>query len=541
MVNKRTYDLRWAWGITRGYRGALCFYLILETLAIALSLGFVYWSKAAVDQAVIRDGQELKQALAGAAACLLSAWLIRLLARRMNEKTRIKMDVQLQNAAIFHQLRARWLLIGKWHSGDVQVRIHSDCREIVQMLVHTFPSFLLTVLRLMASAGFLWIMDPMLTLMILGISPLLLFSKLYFKKLRRLNTQLKTAESKFGHVLQDNLRLRASIRVLGLQGIRRQKTIESQQELAALRIHLLNFSLISQGVVRLTMHAGFLITFIWGVYRLYSGVISFGTLTAFLQLVGRVQTPILGMMQFVPQFVRFRTSVQRVQELMALETEPVESPQVISRPGMIRIKHLRFQYGDSLVIGDFSAALRAGEITALIGASGKGKTTLIRLLLALIRPDSGSIELEWNGYSVPLQAKHRCNIAYVPQGDKLFSGTIRENLTLSRQAPQEAALQRALYLACAEFVYDLPDGLDTQVGETGQGLSEGQAQRIAIARALMRDCSIWLFDEVTSALDNQTAAKLMERLREAGAEKIILIVTHDVKLAKSCDRVLYIE
>lgn len=280
-------------------------------------------------------------------------------------------------------------------------------------------------------------------------------------------------------------------------------------------------------------------TFGWGVYRLHANEISFGTMTAFLQLVGRIQAPILLMMGFVPLFIRFRTAVDRVQELEQVEVEQEIEQEYITEPQNIEINQLNFRYDDKLVIKDLSAKFITGQPVAIIGSSGKGKTTLIRLLLALIKPDKGEIYINTSTEHLVLSNKYRINIAYVPQ-DKLFSGSIKENLQLGEQEVSDSKLREVLYLACAEFVYDLPDGLDTIVGESGYGLSEGQAQRIAVARALMRECNIWLFDEVTSALDPDTGEKLIQRLLEAGKNKILVFVTHDMKLAGKCEQTIYI-
>lgn len=540
MNTNLSYQLKWAWLLTKNSRGELLLYFILELAAIAFSLLFVFWSKKAVDFAVSSSTSDLQKALILSVCSVLIALFMRSYSGWLNEKTRMKMMISLQNSLVKSQMLSTWKVGKHWHTGDIQVRINNDCQEIVQMVGFSSISFVLTTIRLLASFGFLWLMDPMLAILIVAISPLFLFSKIYFKKLRKLNKDLKTAESKFGNVVQENLRFRMSIRALGVQYARWQKVENSQNDIFKLKLGLLNFSTVSQGIMKLTINAGFLLTFGWGVYRLHANEISFGTMTAFLQLVGRIQAPILLMMGFVPLFIRFRTAVDRVQELEQVEVEEEIEQEYITEPHNIEINQLSFRYDDKLVIKDLSAKFITGQPVAIIGSSGKGKTTLIRLLLALIKPDKGGIFINTSTEHLVLSNKYRINIAYVPQGDKLFSGSIKENLQLGEQEVSDSKLREVLYLACAEFVYDLPDGLDTIVGESGYGLSEGQAQRIAVARALMRECNIWLFDEVTSALDPDTGEKLIQRLLEAGKNKILVFVTHDMKLAGKCEQTIYI-
>ncbi|MDV3575644.1 ABC transporter [Elizabethkingia anophelis] len=540
MNTNLSYQLKWAWLLTKNSRGELLLYFILELAAIAFSLLFVFWSKKAVDFAVSSSTSNLQKALILSVCSVLIALFMRSYSGWLNEKTRMKMMISLQNSLVKSQMLSTWKVGKHWHTGDIQVRINNDCQEIVQMVGFSSISFVLTTIRLLASFGFLWLMDPMLAILIVAISPLFLFSKIYFKKLRKLNKDLKTAESKFGNVVQENLRFRMSIRALGVQYARWQKVENSQNDIFKLKLGLLNFSTVSQGIMKLTINAGFLLTFGWGVYRLHANEISFGMMTAFLQLVGRIQAPILLMMGFVPLFIRFRTAVDRVQELEQVEVEQEIEQEYITEPQNIEINQLSFRYDDKLVIKDLSAKFITGQPVAIIGSSGKGKTTLIRLLLALIKPDKGEIYINTSTEHLVLSNKYRINIAYVPQGDKLFSGSIKENLQLGEQEVSDSKLREVLYLACAEFVYDLPDGLDTIVGESGYGLSEGQAQRIAVARALMRECNIWLFDEVTSALDPDTGEKLIQRLLEAGKNKILVFVTHDMKLAGKCEQTIYI-
>lgn len=538
--NRFLYQAKWAWSLTQGRRWSLFLFFSLELVSIALSLIFVFWSKNAVDIAVGAKAGNLNFALAVTVVTLLLAMGMRSLATWVNERSKMEILKDLQNAVVRAQMLSTWKFVKSMHTGDVQVRLNNDCQEIAQVVVYALPNFILTFIRILGSLSVLWVLDPKLALLILAISPLFLFSKLYFRRLSKLNMKVKQAESDLGRVIQENLRFRLSIRALGLHALRWGKIRGSQNDIIDIKRRLLNFSTFSQSTIRACVNIGFLMTFAWGVYRLDANEITFGTLTAFLQLVGRIQAPMLTMMGFVPLFVRFRTSVTRVQELVDVEQEEEVEPVKLEDPKMLVVSGVSFRYEDVLVLRDLDAVFRRGEATAIIGSSGKGKTTLIRILLSLIQADQGKIEVVDANGSASLSAQHRMNFAYVPQGDKLFSGSIRDNLQYSQTACDEAQLRHALHLACAEFVYEFPEGLDSVIGESGYGVSEGQAVRIAIARALLSDTSIWLFDEITAALDPETAETVMDRLIKAGENKIVIFVTHDQKAAQRCSQQLYI-
>lgn len=534
-------QIKWAWTITKGYRSALLVYFTLELLAIAMSLLFVLWTKRAIDIATNASTADLKTALILVVLSILLTLVLRSISSWINERTRVRMGLGLQRQMIEEQMVSAWRVVKGWHTGDIQVRLQSDCNEVVAMLAHSAISFLLISIQLLASFVFLWSMDPMLAFIVVAVTPLFFSSKLYYKKMRRLSREVKQEESNYGVVTQENLRFRVLIRAMDLSTGRSAKLEDSQASLDRLKIEQLNFSTITQLAMKMTINIGYLLTFIWGVYRLHVGQISFGTMTAFLQLVGRIQGPILKLFGFVPLFIRFRTAVERLIDLISGEKEPVQGAERLSGLEAIVIEDLVFKYEDHKVIDTLNAEMKVGQATAIVGASGKGKTTLIRLLLVVLKPEKGNIWAKTSSNRMALTAEHRVNFAYVPQGNSLFSGTIRENLLVGVGTADEDRIKYALWLACAEFVNDFPGGIDTVIGESGYGLSEGQAQRIAVARAMMRDADIWLFDEITSALDREISDILISRLLQEGRDKICLFVTHDLKLAEACKQTIYMK
>ena len=540
MIANTTYQLKWAWMHTSGHRGRLFGYFMLELVALLLSLLFVYWSKQAVDIAMHDTAANLKQVLFLVAASLTLGLLMRALSAWLMERTRLQMGLELQREIIDLQMLSPWKLAKHWHSGDLQVRINSDCKEVTDMLAFSAMSFVLTVMQLLAAFGFLWMFDSLLALMIVAVTPLFLFSKLYYKTMRRLSREVKQQESQLGQVLQENLRFRLLIRAMDLLPKRQRKLEQRHQEIFRLKSAQLNFATLTQTAMKLTIHAGYLLTFSWGLYRLHAGAISFGTMTAFLQLVGRIQSPIMTMSSFVPMYIRFRTALERLVELAKERPEVLAIPQHITGIEALYVEQLQFRYEDDVLIEGLDMVLRRAEPLAIVGNSGRGKTTLMRIMLGMLEPQGGRLWFDAQGVAHPLTAATRINFAYVPQGNTLFSGSISENLMIAAADAGEAQIRHALWIACAEFVYELPQGLDTLVGEGGHGLSEGQAQRIAIARAMMRPASVWLFDEVTAALDQETSKLLRSRLLAGSSDKLCVFVTHDLSLAAACSQTIYL-
>lgn len=541
MIRQFVRQVNWVRRLTDGYRWKIVGCMSLDILTLALGLSFVYESKHAVDIATNMVSGSLRMSISLIVSAVVLGILTGQASSWMGERIKIRMTIQLQDSLLATQMHTVWENTKRWHTGDLLVRMNADVQEVVQMVVVTFPSLCVTGVRMTASWLFLWIMDPTLAWMILAISPLFLFSKIYYRRMKQLNREVKEAESNLGIVLQENLKQRLLVRALGMYRMRKEKYDTVQQLIEIRKKKLLRFSSFTQIVLKYTFNGGYLLAFVWGIYRLHAGLISFGTLTAFLQLVSRIQGPMLSMVSFVPAVIRCRTSLERLMNLYEGEREAEENPLRITSPRGIEFRKVTFSYEDRKVIERLNARMSVGSPTAIVGATGKGKTTLIRLMLALIRPEEGELFLRTDEGEVAVSVDTRSNFAYVPQGNTLFSGTIRENLMVMNPLLTEEEMKDALALACADFVYTFPEGIDTMVGESGYGLSEGQAQRIAVARALLTQNGVWLFDEATSALDRDTSARLIRNLMQVGQEKILIFVTHDPRLMEACPQVIRLD
>ena len=290
--------------------------------------------------------------------------------------------------------------------------------------------------------------------------------------------------------------------------------------------------------------AGYIFSFSWGVINLQAGVITYGALIAFVQLVGQIQRPVRTLTHFIPVFITAFTATERLMQLDEIPSEYEIPPRLLPHPVGIRLSHLHYTYADGgrQILRDVNHTFAPGSISAIMGETGAGKTTLIRLLLSVLSPTQGAITLyNKQGDEVPVGIDTRLNFAYVPQGNTLISGTIRDNLLLGNPEATEQEMKTALSTAACDFVWLREDGLDTRCGEVGDGFSEGQAQRISIARALLTRAPIYLFDEATSALDLHTEREVVRRIVEQRGEATLIFVTHRQEVLKYCTETLQLQ
>ena len=531
---------RWLLTLVYGYKMKMLAYFILEVLAILSSLMFIFFSKRTIDVALKVVEGDINKNILLVIVTAISGVIIRSVSQWINQKTQISMTLDLQYKTLEKQMLSVWRVIKKWDTGDLLVRLNSDCTEIAQMLCSTWIAFLITTIKIVASFIFLYSMDSVLAWVILGITPVFLLTKVYFRKMKTLNVNVKNAESEMGATTQENLRYRVILRALGALSERLQLFKNKQSNYKDLRYNYLGFTITSQSFMRSAMTIGYLVAFSWGIYRLKSLEISYGTMTAFLQLVNQIQSPILTLGAFFPAFVRFKVSMERIEEISHIQQDNISEAIKFKKIDSLIFENVSFKYEEEEIIKNLNATFYPGEITAVLGASGTGKTTLIRLILGMITPNKGNIYLLGDNSKNILSSAHIENFSYVPQGNTLLSGTIRSNLIIGEKDISEEKLKEVLFLSCAEFVYDLPNGIDTVIGESGLGLSEGQAQRISIARALLRNRKIWLFDEATSALDAENTKLFLNRIKYLIKDKIVIFVTHDMNVSVACHNQLLI-
>ena len=522
----------------RPVRGRVLVSILIGLVRIAASLAFVWISKSLVDIATGVSDAPLGTHVALLAGILFLQIATNVAASWWENVNVVKTQTQLRSDFFARVMYSRWNGREAFHSGDTVNRLEEDIRIVVDLLCTRFPDVIVTLCQLLAASWYLLTLAPKLVwLLLLLMAVAVVGSRLCFKVVRRLTADIRTADSGIQQHMQENLLNRIVVLTLGAT----QKVLAAlgyrQEELVSLSVRRQNYSAVGRAFMGLGFLSGYATAFLWGVYGIRGGTVTFGMMTAFLQLVGQVQRPIAELARHVPAFIHALTSVERLEELAALPQEEAGEPVVFPGAPEIVVDHVTFAYPDAEhpVFRDFSRTFGAGTLTAVMGATGEGKTTLIRLLMALLQPSEGRILIG----GVPSSPATRANFMYVPQGNTLLSGTIRENLLLANPAADEERMKEVLRLAAAEFVLDLPEGLDTVCSEKGAGLSEGQAQRIAIARALLREGGVLILDESTSALDGPTEARLLQNISAAyKGRKTLIIISHRESVLPLADAVL---
>lgn len=572
--------IKWFWNTSKSYRFQACLNAFIGVLKVAIDFAFIATTKLAIDIATGRSDKSLNLAIALLITVILSQIAIGFCRKWIAALLGVRAQNRMQHQLFKRLMNSEWRGLDNRHSGDVLNRLERDVSDVTTVITDTLPSAISVGVRLIGAFLYLYTMDAMLACLIMVIVPLfILLSKLYIKKMRDITREVRQTDSKIQSILTESVQHRMVLKTLERTNTMADRLARTQSELRKQVRNRTIFSSFSGTLLNVGFATGYLVTFIWGVGRLHDGTITYGMMTAFIQLVGQIQGPFREMTRFVPIIVGSLTAGER---LMELEETPLEmSGRNIKFNGStgIRINNVTYAYDPEkrTILKNLTYDFPPGSTTAILGETGAGKTTLIRLILALIRPQEGSIEMYTNKASVEnenntdanvsntdanvskanesnadtekgsgttpesvvVSPLTRCNTVYVPQGNTLFSGTIRDNLLLGNPKATEEDMRWALECACADFVLQKEDGLDILCGEQGQGMSEGQAQRISIARALLRKGNILLLDEATSALDMETEKRLLNNLTTMlDKQQTIIFITHRMAVVDHCNQVL---
>lgn len=533
---------RWLFSYSRPYLGKIGLVVVLGVLNTVASLAMVQVSKSIIDNATF--GNEFVRLLVIYMLLVFGMQALSvvnsLLTALLTEKFSFGIRKQIYDKII----QSHWMDVKKYHTGDLMTRLTSDAGNIADGIISTIPGIFLLVIELVMVFFTLFQYSRLLAVLALLVAPVAAFTSwLLGRKLKVLQGRVQESEAAYRSFLQESLANLLIVKAFANEEYSVDRLTRLREERFKWVFRRTKMSLFSSTTMSISFQIGYIAAFSYGVFQIANGSITYGTMSVFLALVNRVQAPVLQLAQQIPRIVMILTSAGRVMELQDIPVEEKQPEQIKPEGIGVRVEGLSFGYTAETVLEDTALEIRPGEFVAIIGESGIGKTTLIRLMMSFMSNYRGNITyFNQAGEQEKANAGSREFIAYVPQGNTLFSGTIRENIRMGNLEASEEEIFQALRMAAAyDFVMELPEGLDTIIGERGHGLSEGQAQRIAIARAFVRKAPFLILDEATSALDEKTELSVLQGLQELQPKPTCLIITHRRSILTYCDREIRIQ
>ena len=563
--------LTWLRQETKKYRSFVILLTVLEIFVSGLGVCYALVMKQMVDRTVAKDGQGFMMGMIGFSLLVLSQLIIRIITRQVSEYTRSGMENTLKRNLFASLLKKDYGSVSAIHSEEWMNRLTSDTVICAGGVTDIIPGFLGMTIRLVGSLALIFWLQPGLSfIMIPGGIVFLIITVLLRKPIKRFHKDVQEKDGQVRVYLQERISSQLVVRTFGAEDIAVEEAEDTMRHHRTSRMKKAWISNVCNSGFSLAINGMYLVGIGYCGYGIIHGVVSFGTLTAIIQLIGQLQSPLASLGGYVPRYYTTLASAERL-----MEVEQYEDVDVANLRGKDEVKalyenqikeivfdHVTFGYTNekkhgkedgvpvgihNAVLADISFSISKGDYVAVTGTSGCGKSTMLKLLMGIYRPQEGSITVALrDGTGIAIEDMRRL-FAYVPQGNFLMGGSIRDVITLGTYSRMESShmdvddqLDKAIRLACADFVYELPLQLDTILGEKGAGLSEGQMQRIAIARALYADCPVLILDESTSALDEQTEERLLHNLREL-TDKTVLVVTHRPKACSICNRQIHFE
>ena len=529
--------------ICRQIRRRIPAVLLLAAAEVGHSLFSVYFalgSRGVIDSAVAGQKAAFHAAVLHQAEIIFGILICLTVARHLRERLRADLERDWKRKLLHGLLHGEYREVSKYHSAELLNRLNNDVAKVNEGVLSILPRAASMVTRLTAAVAVLGVLDLKFTLLValLG-GVVILATGLMRRRLKDLNKQVSEHDGRVSGLLQETMEKLLMVQAMDVAGEVECRAEELMRQRYRVQRKRKNISLLTNtGISLMSYGAGFL-ALIWCAYRLLQGRMSFGSLTAVVQLVSQLQAPFVNLSGVMPQYLAMVASAERLMELQAIQGEPVpagEKPEALyGKMQAITAEGISFSYDRERILRDTGFALPKGAFAVITGPSGMGKSTLLKLLLGIFQPESGELYLQCGDGKLPLDRSTRRLFAYVPQSNLLLSGSIRENLTIVKPDATEEEIQTAVHVSAMDaYLPGFPQGLDTILGENGAGLSEGQAQRLAIARAVLGGAPILLLDECTSALDEETERTVLQRLRSLEGRTSI-VVTHRPAAIALCD------
>lgn len=523
----------------------LIFTTVISSASSLISVYNTLISKSLIDNAIGGNTSQVIKYLIIMISITLGMMLLNPITSLLSTHASTKLNQNIQNKMFEHIEYSSWLEQSKFHSVSLLTRITSDVATISSTLLSTIPNIISILVTLLASFSTLIYLAPSIAIIAIFIGPFLVLVSRYFsKKLKDLYKKAQEEDVKYRAFIQESVQNIMIVKTFCMEKINMDRLIQIQNNKYNIAMKNTKLSAMTGLAMSLCSNLAYFTIFCWGALNISTGVTTYGTFTAMLQLYGKVQSPFSSLASMFPGLISTIAAAERLMELEEIPLEKSSEKEVIDfiNPE-ITFEDVSFEYKKGIkIINDINLTIPYGETIAFVGPSGEGKTTLIRLILALINPSSGKVYLKENNKKDSFNRDYRNLISYVPQGNTLFSGTIEDNLRYGNFEATEEEIYEALKNACAlDFVNELENGIETVIGEKATGISEGQAQRLAIARSFLRKKPILILDEATSALDPETEVSVLKSVKALSHKPTCIIITHRPSALNICHKIIRLE
>ncbi len=519
---------------------ALLFMVFIYSAHALLTVFFALGTRAVIDAAVSGTRDQFLRACVQQLTLIMGILISVSISRQMKERLSMDLERDWKRQLLYGLLHGDYAGVSAYHSGELLNRLNNDVRILNGSIITIVPSLVSMITKLVSALIVLIAIEPKFTLVVLAAGIVVVaLTALVRKNLKNMNKRVSEAEGRVSGFIQETLEKLLMVQAMDVSAEMEKRAEVHMEERYQIQNKRKNISLLANTCVSVMAYGAGFAALVFCGNGLLAGTMTFGTLTAVTQLIGQLQAPMVNMSGIIPQYVAMVAAAERLQELEELYKEPepekLEPAPIYASMKALCGSALHFAYDRDRIFENAEFTISKGSFGAILGHSGIGKSTLLKLLMGIYKPASGALYVETEEGQVPINRSTRRLFAYVPQGNLLLSGTIRENLTITKPDATDEEIDQAVHISCMDdYIYSFPKGLDTPMGESGAGLSEGQAQRLSIARAVLSGAPILLLDEATSALDGETEKIVLQRLRSL-KNRTCIAVTHRPAALALCD------